>query len=393
MKILFLEWKSYCVPDMVEALETAGHEVTLITCHEMTDRFSTQFEAIFNSYLCTASYDAVFTFNYFPIVSKCCDKINMLYISWIYDNPLVTLYSCTVINPCNRIFLFDHNSYEYFHNAGITTVFYLPLCANPKRLCPDTADRTPINDISFVGSLYTESKQRLYDRIADVDEYSKGYLDALVNAQANIDGYFFLEDFLNPTLIAAMEKVCPVTPNSDGAETPAYIYSQYFLGRRATAIARQNLLQKLSDSFNVTVYTHENCQSVLPNVLYGGKIDYYNDMPTVFQRSRINLNITLKTIQTGIPLRAWDILGCGGFLLSNFQQELCDYFVPGEDFIYYESANDAVEKAAYFLSHENERIEIAHNAVEKIAAYHTFNHRVEEMFEIINPPLTLQQLF
>ena len=80
----------------------------------------------------------------------------------------------------------------------------------------------------------------------------------MVNAQANIDGHFFLEDFLNPSLIAAMEKVYPITPNSDGAETPAYIYSQYFLGRRATAISRQNILKKLSDSFHVTVYTHEN---------------------------------------------------------------------------------------------------------------------------------------
>ena len=31
MKILFLEWKSYCVPDMTEALEAAGHIVTTIT--------------------------------------------------------------------------------------------------------------------------------------------------------------------------------------------------------------------------------------------------------------------------------------------------------------------------------------------------------------------------
>ncbi len=91
-------------------------------------------------------------------------------------------------------------------------------------------------------------------------------------------------------------------------------------------------------------------------------------MPSVFHNSKINLNITLKTIQTGIPLRAWDILGCGGFLLSNFQQELCEYFIPGEDFIYYESIDDATEKAAYFLTHENERKEIAHNAFEKIAA-------------------------
>ena len=117
--------------------------------------------------------------------------------------------------------------------------------------------------------------------------------------------------------------------------------------------------------------------------IYGGKIDYYDTMPTVFQHSKINLNITLKTIQTGIPLRAWDILGCGGFLLTNFQQELCDFFIPGEDFVYYESPADAIEKAAYFLSHDRDRQEIAHNAFEKIAASHTFHHRVQSMFDII----------
>ena len=60
-----------------------------------------------------------------------------------------------------------------------------------------------------------------------------------------------------------------------------------------------------------------------------------------------------------------------------------EYFIPGEDFIYYESIDDATEKAAYFLTHENERKEIAHNAFEKIAASHTFHHRVQTMFDLL----------
>lgn len=94
--------------------------------------------------------------------------------------------------------------------------------------------------ISTSGHLISKFPEVRFHRTR-IFKYSKGYLDAMVNAQANIDGHFFLEDFLNPSLIAAMEKVYPITPNSDGAETPAYIYSQYFLGRRATAISRQNV--------------------------------------------------------------------------------------------------------------------------------------------------------
>lgn len=180
-----------------------------------------------------------------------------------------------------------------------------------------------------------------------------------------------------------MQKICPVTPNRDGAESPAYVYSQYFLGRRATAIAHANILNQLSRNLDVIIYTHENCHELFPYATYGGKIDYYDTMPSVFHNSKTNLNITLKTIQNGIPLRTWDILGCGGFLLSNYQQELCEYFIPGEDFVYYESDTDAVEKAAYYLSHDHERKEIAHNAFEKIAASHTFHHRVHTMFELL----------
>ena len=89
MKILFLEWKSYCVPDMAEAFTEAGHDVTLATCAEMTDRYNTEFDIFFEKKLSESSYDAVFTFNYFPIVSKNCDKAQILYISWVYDNPLI----------------------------------------------------------------------------------------------------------------------------------------------------------------------------------------------------------------------------------------------------------------------------------------------------------------
>ena len=383
MKILLLEWKSYCGPDIIEAFSEAGHDVTTRTCQEMTERNNPKFEQILHKELEQHHYDIVFTFNFFPIVSQSCTHEKVLYISWVYDNPLVTLYSCTVINPYNRIFLFDYHTYEYFHTQGITTVFYLPLCANTNRLCKESVNTVVPHDISFVGSLYTEPKQRLYDKLSKIDNYSKGYLDALTMIQAHIDGDFFLEKALTDSLLSAMQKVCPVTPNRDGAETPAYIYAQYFLGRRATAIARTDILNQLSKNNDVVVYTHENCHDILPNAIYGGKIDYYDTMPSVFHNSKINLNITLKTIQTGIPLRAWDILGCGGFLLSNFQQELCEYFIPGEDFIYYESIDDATEKAAYFLTHENERKEIAHNAFEKIAASHTFHHRVQTMFDLL----------
>ena len=56
------------------------------------------------------------------------------------------------------------------------------------------------------------------------------------------------------------------------------------------------------------------------------------------------LNLTLRSITSGIPLRALDILGCGGFLLSNYQPELCEYFTPDVDFVYFNDMDDLEQK-------------------------------------------------
>ena len=95
------------------------------------------------------------------------------------------------------------------------------------------------------------------------------------------------------------------------------------------------------------------------------------------------MNISRRGIKSGIPLRAFDIMGSGGFLLSNFQADFLDFFVPGEDFMYYESKEDFLEKIDYFLFHEEERQVIAKNGHDKVAAKHTYRHRVREMLSAL----------
>ena len=102
----------------------------------------------------------------------------------------------------------------------------------------------------------------------------------------------------------------------------------------------------------------------------------------VYNQSKIDLNITLRSIERGIPLRAFDIMGAGGFLLSNYQADLLEMFVPGEEFVYYEDKEDLLRKVDYYLTHEREREAIAKNGHDKVAAAHTYRHRVREMLTI-----------
>ena len=123
-----------------------------------------------------------------------------------------------------------------------------------------------------------------------------------------------------------------------------------------------------------------------------GTADYIDVMPFVFNQSRINLNITLRSIDTGIPQRCMDIMGCGGFLLSNYQEDFfldavtedgSAAFMPGVDYDFYSSSEELLDKAGYYLSHEDERARIARNGYEKVKKYYSidkFLHRVLDEF-------------
>lgn len=376
MKILFIEWASFGNADMIDALEKEGHQVIRFPFSNKDARRDSEIESALASRLREAVPDAVFSFNYFPLVSNVCKRERLPYISWIYDSPYVMLYSYTAINPCNSIYVFDRALCKEFEEAGIKTVHYLPMAANTVRL---DAMGFPecVYDVSFVGSLYNES-HNFFDRMESLSEYTKGYLEGLMNAQMNVQGYNFIQESLSP-IMEDLYKALPMDPNPDGVETREYLYAQYVINRKLTGLERLRLLTAITKSHTLDLFTLDPSFG-LPNLRNHGTADYYSEMPFVFKKSRINLNISLRSIKSGIPLRAFDIMGSGGFLMSNYQEDFLENFTPGVDFLYYEDEADLLRKIDYYLAHEDERAAIAKNGHDKVAAAHTYRDRVREMF-------------
>lgn len=382
MNILIFEWKNFGIEDVCDALKELGHTCHCVSEELMRERVNPKFDEIFAKEFDSATYDCVFTFNYSPIISNNCNKRNIPYIAYIYDSPLVSLYSYTIINPCNFVFIFDKTLYLELKKEGINTVYYSPLAVNTDRLTKQVKDINEYDcDISFVGSMYNE-KHNLFDRFKDLPDFVRGYLDAIMQAQLKVYGYYFIEDMLKPDIIAELQKSVPVAPNKDGVETVAYIYAHYFIARKLAAMERKDLLSEVSKHFKTNLYT-PNPTPELPDIHNMGPIDYYNDMPQIFAKSRINLNLSLRSIRSGIPLRGMDILGAGGFLMSNYQADFYDFFTPGEDLVLFESKDDLVAKCDYYLKHDNERRQIAANGYGIVKEKHTYKVRFNEIFNIV----------
>ena len=61
-----------------------------------------------SDYLFSSVYDCVFTLDFVPVISKVCETYHILYLSWVVDSPCFPLYSNTISNSVNRIFIFDY---------------------------------------------------------------------------------------------------------------------------------------------------------------------------------------------------------------------------------------------------------------------------------------------
>lgn len=397
MKILYLDIPIFFANmDMLDALDNYrddnGKVLEVVRYHydydEKKARNDENFEKNFSDTLRQNSPDFVFSFNFLPVVSKVCNKEGVIYVSWIYDNPENLLYSYQVINKCNIVLMFDSKEYEIFRNGRIDTVEYLPLAASTRRLDSlvpsEEIKRKYEADIAFVGSLYTERKQ-YYDEIAPkLNPYTLGYIDGLVRAQLQVDGMNFIEECLSKEVVKDMQRASNLYPYPDSAETLEWLFANYIINRRATILERKELLTMIGERFGVRLYTYgQNCSFNPKGVENMGPADYFEEMPYIFKLSKINLNITLRSIRHAIPLRGFDILGAGGFLLSNYQVDLARHFVPGEDFVYYEDRNDLMDKIDYYLNHEDERNAIANNAHEKIKKEHTFDVRVGQILDLV----------
>lgn len=387
MRVLYIDWPCFAKVDTQFTLEQAGHEFIPFFHEKYQERNSKEFDEAFQSFVGDTHYDFCFSYNFFPLVSNNCQKLGIKYISVVYDSPYVLLYSYALINPVNYVFLFDKQEYLKLKNGGISTVYYVVLPVNSTII--DFLMKKPFDkkklcaDVSFVGSLYNED-HNFFEKLGTITPYTKGYLDAIMESQLKIQGYNFIEELLTPDILADLQRACPYTSTNSGAETLEYIYANYFIDRKLTSMERQRLLATVASHAPLKVYTIDK-HAIIPNAQNMGAVDYYSEMPYVFANSKINLNITLRSIQSGIPLRAMDIMGAGGFLLTNFQADFLDYFVPNEDFVYYESEDDLVEKVNYYLSHEKERKEIAHNGHEKVKANHSFEKFFNYIFSIVFP--------
>lgn len=382
MKILFYDWiVSIGSKKLIQTMEQHGWDVKVFQFYRDLNKNQfedEEFERELNIQMEEA--DAVFSFNFLPLIARNCYFKHKKYISWCFDCPLFQLFSKETQYDTNYIFVFDLDQLKECEEAGIKNIYYLPLAAN--MICDEIEE--PIKyqcEVSFVGRLYDDN---LYREIKHMPEYVKGYLEGIMTAQKLIYGADVLSDLISSSHMKEIEKLVKF-----GLDKERYVFlddKKMFLSvileKEISCQERVDIVKRMAGNFDFHLYTNSDT-SDWTNVKNFGIADYDTQLGKIYQTSKINLNITAKNIHHGVPMRIFDILSVGGFCISNYQRGLEELFELGTDLVVYDDYNDLMYKTAYYLEHEEERLQIAENGRKKVREYHLYEHRLKEIEKVV----------
>lgn len=389
MRIILYKWGGFNEDILENKLKALGNEVFVLEmeCRDFNSDMVLAQEIITTVH--SQNAEALISFNFFPIVAAACNAIGILYYSWIYDSPHFTLYSDAVKYDTNRIGVFDNALVEELKSKGVKTCFHLPIAVDigtfDRRMGRQNGKEFKY-DISFVGSLYTDKRKNTYydDFKADANycndktQESWEYYDECVRLQAfcydkdfiidneNLD-YFLLEKYMSD--IGAVL-------GPDYFASQRQIVINEVLERKVTSFERRRALCEIANHvsknrFGLFTNSDTSFDSKL-NDANKGTTDYITGMPQVFGQSMINFNIALRSIRSGIPLRALDILGCGGFLLSSPQTELKEEFDIGKEAEVFESLEECLDKIRFYIDEAEIRNKIAMAGRKKVSELYSY---------------------
>lgn len=118
----------------------------------------------------------------------------------------------------------------------------------------------------------------------------------------------------------------------------------------------------------------------------------HEEMLEIFSGSRVNLNLSNSSWDWRHPFerrrdqikgRNFEIPGCGGFLLTQYADNLEEYYSAGGDLGVFRSTEELVERTRYYLRNEEERAALARSGYARTMREHTYDQRLRHIFRVM----------
>lgn len=383
MKVFFAGSEVMQIPNIPISLGKMGHEVLLYDkSMEYVEEHEEEYE-LFLQYLTAQKPELVISTIFFQIVAAYTHRLGIRYAVYGMDSPHYAAWVPEYPMLDNvTLFHFDSREAELFREHGYRNVKYLPLAAGvtwADTVRATSAERRAFaSDVSFVGGLYGENP---FDRYGGSlpDAAKESIWTLLEQAAFQWDGTDRLLCGVTPELVQACRETEGLR-NHGLVMEDAYYLRQWVLARKLTHLERSLLLEQIAEEHDFRLYTREG-ESVPEGIRRCPPVNAMTEQLKVFQSSRINLNLTLRSIESGVPLRVFDIMSVGGFVLTDYRADAEELFRVDEELVMFATPEELMDKLNYYLGHEAAREKVAARGQKAVREKYSYERMLGEILD------------
>jgi spore maturation protein CgeB len=105
-----------------------------------------------------------------------------------------------------------------------------------------------------------------------------------------------------------------------------------------------------------------------------------------FSRARVVLGVSNVGSMDDVTImkgRDFEVPMCGACYLTQYVDELADFFAIGRDVLCYQTASQAADTLASLLRDEARRRELEKNALRRSLDHNTWEHRITAMYAML----------
>ena len=319
--------------------------------------------------------------NYTHGLAEFCESRRLPWICWEIDPSTDDLKPLESPTRCGHVFTYARQHVQEFEAAGFTSVQHLPLASDVHSRRPWEAvadERKEFGaQVAFVGASMVQSGRELLDDLVRRAE-QLGFADARQRCQALLG-----RQRSQPTEFGLGRWLARDWPDLEPALAelggPSATVA---LGEAAAAEKRLGVLAGLAE-FDTQVWGDGGWKLVESSgVRWRGGARHQADLPRIYSSADINLDVGRLYQSEIVTMRVFDVLACGGFCLTEANEEVGRLFAVGTELDVYKNPEDLARRVRWWLEHPDERKLVASSGRQAVLERHTIDQRIGHMLRV-----------
>jgi spore maturation protein CgeB len=373
LTVLVLAGGYYCQAEVVRGLESLGHRVLGLDYRRDEPRFLDDFRRV----LTDEAPDLVVDVNLKGLLhpeamAGLLRRLGIPLAAWFVDSPEFILdESVPLPRDLTRIMVWDRSYLPGLRALGFTAS-HLPLAADEALVPAARREARFEAPVGFVGnSLVGGFLERLASRLPRTAQVTRLREEGIARVLSSRGRQLAVLDAFVETHVEAI-------PPGDVRH---WFRASVLHG--ATSAYRIDVLRRLLP-LGLRIFGDPDGwrRALGPGAPVHPDVSYYREAPAVYASCDVNLSATSLQMPGAVNQRCFDVPLCGGFLLTDRQEELFELFAEDE-VATYQGPGDVAAEAREWLHAPARRREVSTRARARVLGEHTYRRRMQQLVEAV----------